>query len=146
MSSTCPICQQEISADMAVCPTCGFRLQGTTQKFEPIPIDLNNPTGKPEPAAEAILKVIRGPQTGVSYELTGKENTVGRSPKCSIFLNDMTVSRQHATITFESGVFVIRDDNSFNGVWINNVNVEAKALAPGDIIQIGAFCLKYEEN
>ncbi len=66
--------------------------------------------------------------------------------ECTIFLNDMTVSRMHATIEPEDGCYVIRDANSFNGVWVNNENVEARTLRPGDFIQIGTFCLQYEEN
>ncbi len=52
----------------------------------------------------------------------------------------------HATIEPEDGGYVIRDANSFNGVWVNNENVEARTLRPGDFIQIGTFCLQYEEN
>ena len=44
------------------------------------------------------------------------------------------------------GGYVIRDANSFNGVWVNNDSVEARALRPGDFIQIGTFCMQYEEN
>ena len=66
--------------------------------------------------------------------------------KRQIFLNDMTVSRMHATIEQENGCYVIRDANSFNGVWVNNDSVEARALRPGDFVQIGTFCMQYEEN
>ena len=58
----------------------------------------------------------------------------------------MTVSRMHATIRREDGCFVIYDENSFNGVWVNNQVVLAKALKSGDFIQIGAFCLMFEEG
>lgn len=57
----------------------------------------------------------------------------------------MTVSRSHAAVEREGDAYVIRDDNSFNGVWINGANVEAKVLVPGDLIQIGSFCLRYDE-
>lgn len=48
--------------------------------------------------ARATLNVVRGPQVGISFALTGEPVTIGRSPQCTIFLNDMTVSRMHATI------------------------------------------------
>ena len=104
-------------------------------------------------AVRASLNVVRGPQVGITFELGSEPLSVGRSPQCSIFLNDMTVSRMHATIEPEAGCYVIRDANSFNGVWVNNENVEArtlrpeaKALRPGDMIQIGTFCMRYEEH
>ena len=52
----------------------------------------------------------------------------------------------HARLHREGSCFVISDENSFNGVWVNNSNVETKALSSGDFIQIGAFCLVYEES
>ena len=59
----------------------------------------------------------------------------------------MTVSRMHATIEQENGCYVIRDANSFNGVWVNNDSVDApRKLCNGDVIQIGAFCLLYQEE
>mgnify|MGYP000203439650 CR=1 FL=1 len=42
--------------------------------------------------------------------------------------------------------YVIRDANSFNGVWVNNESVETRRLVSGDVIQIGAFCLVYKEE
>ena len=134
MSDVCPVCQAPVNPQDVSCPQCGFRLLGATQKFEPLSID------------GAERTAVRGPQAGVVYELTGDDLTIGRSPQCSIFLNDMTVSRMHARLHREGSCFVISDENSFNGVWVNNSNVETKALSSGDFIQIGAFCLVYEES
>lgn len=146
MSEVCPVCSHEVAPGAAVCPTCGFKLIGATQAFSPVTLDAN--PGAPVDAAPttASLNVVRGPQVGIAYTLGPDAMTIGRSPQCSIFLNDMTVSRMHATIEPEAGCYVIRDANSFNGVWVNNENVEARALRPGDYVQIGTFCLQYEEN
>ncbi len=146
MSEVCPVCQATVDDGAAVCPQCGFKLLGATQKFQPVSLDDHVPSSKDEAARRALLRVVRGPQAGVVYELTGDELTVGRNPQCSIFLNDMTVSRMHATIRREDGCFVVHDENSFNGVWVNNQVVQAKALKSGDFIQIGAFCLMFEEG
>lgn len=97
----------------------------------------------PEPPAkrETVLTVIRGPQTGVAFVLEPHTLVVGRDPKCDVFLNDMTVSRDHARIEPEGNAFKIIDDDSYNGVWINNENVNSALLHDGDFIQIGAFGL-----
>ena len=130
-----------------VCPTCGFKLLGATQAMQPLVMSETPAATVEESApARATLNVVRGPQVGISFVLTGEPVTIGRSPQCTIFLNDMTVSRMHATIEQENGCYVIRDANSFNGVWVNNDSVEARALRPGDFIQIGTFCMQYEEN
>ena len=96
---------------------------------------------------QAELRVVRGPQTGVAFQLGDRGLTVGRSPQCDIFLNDMTVSREHAVIEpVDGGGYVIRDENSFNGVWVSNDSIDEHRLASGDIIQIGAFLLLYQEG
>lgn len=146
MSEVCPVCQASVSENDAVCFQCGFKLLGATQKFQPLNLDDHVPSKKDEATFHAVLRVVRGPQAGVVYELTGDELTIGRNPQCSIFLNDMTVSRMHATFRREDGCFVVHDENSFNGVWVNNQIVQVKALKSGDFIQIGAFCLMFEEG
>ncbi|MCI8468930.1 MAG: FHA domain-containing protein [Eggerthellaceae bacterium] len=146
MEETCPVCRAPVAPGEAVCASCGFKLLGTTQRFEPIDLAGDGPApAAPAPAA-AALTVLRGSQAGASYALGDEPVTIGRSPQCTVFLNDMTVSRSHAVVEREGDAYVIRDDNSFNGVWINNANVEAKVLAPGDLIQIGSFCLRYDEG
>lgn len=146
MVQTCPVCRMAVEPNAEACPSCGFQLLGKTQAFKPISLDPAGTAAANGPAAEAVLKVVRGPQTGVAYRLGGDFYSIGRSPRCSIFLNDMTVSREHAVIEREAGCYVISDRNSYNGVWVNNANVEAHTLKPGDFIQIGAFCLLYEEK
>lgn len=103
---------------------------------------IDEPSAPKMPAKrETVLTVIRGPQTGVAFVLEPRTLVVGRDPKCDVFLNDMTVSRDHARIEPEGNAFKIIDDDSYNGVWINNENVNSALLHDGDFIQIGAFGL-----
>ncbi|HIS40787.1 MAG TPA: FHA domain-containing protein [Candidatus Aphodovivens avistercoris] len=146
MQYSCPVCGNAVAPDAGACPHCGFKLQGSTQSFQPIVLSEEGPAAQTQPArTEAVLRVVRGPQTGASFALSGSVLTVGRSPQCDIFLNDMTVSREHARLEAVAGGWRICDTNSFNGVWVANESVEARDLVPGDIIQIGAFCLRYEQ-
>ena len=141
----CPVCGGDVSSDAAACPHCGFRLSGTTQQFRPIQLDaIDVPT--PQGPRKASLFVLRGPQSGLRFLLRTERMTVGRDPECDIFLNDMTVSRVHAEILPVAGGFVICDQNSFNGVWVNNATVDSRRLHPNDIVQIGSFLLMYEEE
>ena len=102
MSTVCPVCSNPIEQDASFCPHCGFKLLGSTQQFKPVL--LADETIEPEvpQTQQAELRVVRGPQTGVAFQLGDRGLTVGRSPQCDIFLNDMTVSRMHATIEQEN--------------------------------------------
>lgn len=148
MEKTCPVCKGTVSTYDTACPSCGFKLHGTTQEFAPVPLPhQTGATPAQEPALKpATLVVLKGPQVGVSIGLSEQAGTltVGRSPKCEVFLNDMTVSRRHAVIEPTPAGWSITDQNSFNGIWINNKNVTSTILKNGDIIQIGAFCLRFE--
>ena len=145
MSDTCPICKNPLEAGAAACPTCGFKLLGSTQSFTPLEFNEKDVVNTaPKPPADAILRVVRGPQIETVFKLGEDTLTVGRSPRCDIFLNDMTVSREHASIAPDNGGYRISDANSYNGVWINNESVETAVLKDKDIIQIGVFCLLYQ--
>lgn len=145
MAQTCPICNGSIPDGAAVCERCGYRLSGSTQSFTPVRVSGEEAFGTTR-SHRYDLRVIRGPQTGIDIDLREGKLCVGRDPQCDIFLNDMTVSRMHATIEVTGEGCVIRDENSFNGVWVNDRTIEACALQPGDVIQIGVFCLIYRER
>lgn len=146
MSIECPVCTNPIDPKASVCPRCGFKLLGSTQQFDPVKVPKDIGDTPQHPLATAVLKVVRGPLTGAVIPLSDKQLSIGRSPQCDIFLNDMTVSREHAHVDSFEGGYRIYDARSFNGVWINNESVESRVLKDGDIIQIGAFCLLYKEE
>ena len=93
-----------------------------------------------------VLSIIKGPQTGNIFELTDYETTIGRDPKNSIFLNDMTVSRSHAKILLKPTGSIIEDLGSLNGTWVDGAIVNSAPLHDGSSVQIGTFTLIYHES
>ncbi len=151
MFQKCPVCNSDIKEVVECCPVCGFHLIGSTQKFSPVKID-NGSIHLAEKAIKAskraCILILSGITKGSTYDLKtdGSETILGRDPKCTIFLNDMTVSRNHASILFEQDEWIIRDNGSYNGVWVNNKNVNSKVLQNGDIIQLGNFSLEFHAS
>jgi pSer/pThr/pTyr-binding forkhead associated (FHA) protein len=68
---------------------------------------------------------------------------VGRGRDCDIFLDDVTVSREHAEIQRGDHGLRIRDAGSLNGTYVNRVRVDAVDLRNGDEIQIGKYRFKF---
>jgi S1-C subfamily serine protease len=68
--------------------------------------------------------------------------SVGRHPECHLRFDpeaDLDVSSRHATITFESGYFVLRDLDSTNGTFVNGGRLNGEhLLADDDLLQFGA--------
>ena len=93
-----------------------------------------------------VLTIIKGPQTGNTFELDEGETTIGRDPANSIFLNDMTVSRAHAKIVPGPAGMVIEDLGSLNGTWVDGAIVNSAPLHDGSSVQIGTFTLIYHES
>jgi pSer/pThr/pTyr-binding forkhead associated (FHA) protein len=72
-----------------------------------------------------------------------RETTIGRSPDCGIFLDDVTVSRKHAVLVERDGGFFIEDQGSLNGTFVNRKRVESAQLDDGDELQIGKYRLTF---
>jgi pSer/pThr/pTyr-binding forkhead associated (FHA) protein len=70
--------------------------------------------------------------------------TIGRSRDSDIFLEDLAVSRLHATIyRDEMGGYLLRDENSANGTSVNGQRVSEVPLQEGDEIQLGQTILAF---
>jgi len=91
----------------------------------------------------AMIFIHRGAQKGSRFLVTPEGVTIGRAPESSIFLNDVTVSRKHASIEKTGTGFTFKDSGSLNGSYVNNESVAEKKLVTGDEIQIGKFHLLF---
>ncbi|GAA1259782.1 MAG: FHA domain-containing protein [Oryzihumus sp.] len=91
----------------------------------------------------ALLVVLRGPNTGARFLLDADEVSSGRHPDSDIFLDDVTVSRKHATFRREGGSFIVRDVGSLNGTYVNRQRIDEVVLHTGDEVQIGKFRLVF---
>lgn len=151
----CPICLCEFQDNIEECPSCGFKFSGSTQKFKPInsqdaqnqmnsTMDRSAKSSAEIHKSSAVLRVVSGPQGEILLPLSKDKITIGRSPNSDIFLNDRTVSRDHAIVSKNGEDYQIVDCDSYNGLWINNQNKSVATLKNDDIIQIGVFFLKFE--
>lgn len=85
-----------------------------------------------------VLTVIQGPDKGRKYELPDNEpQLIGRSSE-ALPLVDNAVSRRHAELTPDDGVWWIRDLHSQNGTYVNGVKIVTRTrLRPGDQVRCG---------
>ena len=88
----------------------------------------------------AYLVVRRGAMEGMQFQLLPTEQTtIGRSSDSKIFLDDVTVSRKHASVALVGSDWMLSDSGSLNGTYVNKHRVTTTALAGGDELQIGKF-------
>ena len=150
----CPECGSEVTPQMKFCAECGTRLvhaQSTVSYAPTFGEEEDEPTAAredaPEGAALIELDQVEGTAGRRMHDIGDKLVTVGRSPESNIFLDDVTVSRQHAQIFRserpEEKGFRIRDAGSLNGTSVTRVRVDSVDLRNGDEIQIGKYRFKF---
>jgi hypothetical protein len=64
---------------------------------------------------------------------------VGRHPNCDVVVDEPSVSRRHAQLTYRDGAWVIQDLASTNGTLVNGERVGRTALRAGDIVTLGSL-------
>ena len=148
------------------CPECGFQNLEAARFCEKcgaplIPDDAGDQTlssllqeideddaSDVEVGVEGTALIVRSGagRPGETYQLVHDRLTIGRSPEADIFLDDVTVSRRHARLIREGRGFVIRDEGSLNGTFVNRRRVDSKMLEDGDEVQIGKYKLTFLER
>ena len=95
---------------------------------------------EPDPQASAIARLEQGySQTGLQGIELLPQMTIGRSRNCNIFLEDLAVSRLHATVReLPDGDYELSDNHSATGTFVNGRSIVQVTLREGDQVQIGS--------
>ena len=144
----CPECGFQNPESAHYCSRCGALLAKgapsaeTTQTFSPEEVgDLEHEDfGLDGPA---LVVRAGGGRAGESFRPTGERTRIGRSPDCEIFLDDVTVSRNHAVLVARDGGYVVEDQGSLNGTFVNRRRIDSAPLEEGDEVQIGKYRMTF---
>jgi hypothetical protein len=145
----CPECGFQNPEAANYCSKCGAPLHAPesgeqTQTFSPEEREeLLEGLGDITVKGPALVVRSGGGRSGESFTPQGERTTIGRSPDCGIFLDDVTVSRKHAELVNRDGRWVIEDGGSLNGTFVNRKRVETAELEDGDEVQIGKYRLTF---
>ncbi len=143
----CPECGFQNLESANYCSRCGALLvsEEVDNPTETISLDELEEEGGDleELGVEGPALVVRsgGGRTGEQFPLERTQTTIGRTPDCDIFLDDVTVSRRHAIVARGAGGFSIEDLGSLNGTFLNRHRIEKADLESGDELQIGKYRL-----
>ncbi len=105
----------------------------------PLPV----PTRPVQPATSLLIDR----QSGRTYTVSAPSCIIGRGrTRGGVLLRDPNVSRRHAEITYQDGVWRICDLNSTNGTLVNDVDIDECILRDGDLITLGLVNLEFRES
>jgi len=146
----CPECGFVNAEGANYCQKCGAFL-GESKKGDTTEVYQVDETGEIRPVDleevthEGATLVIRsgGGRSGEAFNIGGERLTIGRSPEAEIFLDDVTVSRDHAQLVRRSGDWFLDDSGSLNGTYVNRRRIDSHRLEDGDELQIGKYKLTY---
>jgi pSer/pThr/pTyr-binding forkhead associated (FHA) protein len=123
-------------ADAAESSTATYRIDETG---ELVPVEIEDVVRQ----GAALVVRAGGGRVGESFPLDGERMTIGRRPDSDVFLDDVTVSRDHALIVRRSGEYHLDDLGSLNGTYVNRRRIESHHLADGDELQVGKYKLTF---
>ncbi len=152
MAQHCPECGMQNDDGANYCQRCGAFLGSA----EPTPgattatYRVDEAGDVEEVKLEEVVErgaalVIRtgGGRAGESFPLEAERLTVGRRPDSDIFLDDVTVSRDHAVLVRRGSDYYLDDLGSLNGTYVNRRRIESHRLSDGDELQVGKYKLAY---
>jgi pSer/pThr/pTyr-binding forkhead associated (FHA) protein len=149
----CPECGFQNLEAAQYCEKCGALLipdEGGQSTVPIVPGDTEEDVtaALTEIGVEGTAIVVRsgGGRAGEAYTVERDRLSIGRSPECDIFLDDVTVSRKHALLLRREDGYWIEDQGSLNGTYVNRRRVDASTLEDGDEVQIGKYKLTFLER
>lgn len=99
---------------------------------------------QPGTTAELVMQTVQGVHT---FPLDTNLLTIGRGLNNDIVLEDPRISRQHAQIRFKSRRFLIADQGSTNGTYVNGTPVTTEqVLRSGDIVSLGGLEMVFQQR
>jgi len=127
----------DLQAPAAESSTATYRID---EAGELVPVELDDLV-----AQEGAALVVRagGGRVGESFALDSERMTIGRRPESDVFLDDVTVSRDHALIVRRGGDVFLDDLGSLNGTYVNRRRIDSQLLEDGDELQVGKYKLTF---
>jgi len=95
------------------------------------------------PRPHLLLKL--GDNTLGRYTIKFNKLTIGRVPDNDVVIDNLAVSRHHAIVTEEHGIYYVEDQQSVNGTFVNGVRITRQEVKHNDEILIGKHKLIFQE-
>ncbi|MEY4371588.1 MAG: hypothetical protein RL219_357 [Actinomycetota bacterium] len=136
----CNGCGHRNPPSSAFCSACGAVLDATGEHTASLSRVPSEPAASRGGGPGAAVLVVRGgDQDGLRFPLSDRLTSLGRSVENDISLDDITVSRRHAVLEHTPDGYVVHDNGSLNGTYVNQRRITTGVIEHGDELQIGKF-------
>jgi pSer/pThr/pTyr-binding forkhead associated (FHA) protein len=80
------------------------------------------------------------------FPIVAVRTTIGRDPGCDVVIDNVGISRLHASIEVVGDSFVLRDCGSENGLTLNGEACREGRLVHGDVLGLNKFLLRFSNQ
>ncbi|MEL6179086.1 MAG: GGDEF domain-containing protein [Myxococcota bacterium] len=87
--------------------------------------------------------VINGLDLGKRYTIAQTSVLIGRSSKTDIRIDEDSISRHHALLINDGSHVILRDLDSTNGTYVNDLQIKERVLNDSDQIRVGRTIFKF---
>jgi pSer/pThr/pTyr-binding forkhead associated (FHA) protein len=137
----CQKCGAFIGEPEAAAPESSTATYRIDETGELVPVEIEDVVA--QGGGAALIVRAGGGRVGESFPLDRDRMTIGRRPDSDVFLDDVTVSRDHALVVRRGDEFHLDDLGSLNGTYVNRRRIESHHLADGDELQVGKYKLTF---
>jgi DNA-binding NtrC family response regulator len=92
---------------------------------------------------EYSLVLLSGPQSGQSFPI-GQSLRIGKAPDNDVVIDHPTVSRNHLTVRRQGDAFLVQDQGSTNGTFIDGAQIKEGFLRAGALLEVGDVQLRFQ--
>jgi pSer/pThr/pTyr-binding forkhead associated (FHA) protein len=86
----------------------------------------------------SLVVLTAGKAQGQRLPITLSQFTIGRDPQCNLRPASAVISKRHCAILIREGKVFLRDFDSTNGTFVNDVQIKGEApLKNDDVLKVG---------
>jgi pSer/pThr/pTyr-binding forkhead associated (FHA) protein len=90
-----------------------------------------------------VLIAVEGELEGGVFGVPEGESRLGRAEGCEVRLASEWISREHARVKFQDGLFVIAPLSDKNPTFVNDERTEGTELKDGDFVRLGRTTFRF---
>src|SRR5271157_4657756 len=110
--------------------------------FQETFMDEENSTSKASPFEQSVFLIVNRQMIPLEKPVI----RIGRQLENDIVLHEEFVSRFHAEIHFEEGKYVLQDNGSTSGTFVNGRKIDRCVLNSGDLISVATIQMMFVNN
>jgi pSer/pThr/pTyr-binding forkhead associated (FHA) protein len=137
--------ESQVSKPAGPHPPARSKVEGEYSRQNTDVYELGSARSQSQAQQGGRLVCVAGLDSGREYAVDQREMTIGRAPGCSVILTDASVSREHGRLLRDGDAYIVVDQRSANGTFLNGQRIDRGRLRSGDEVGFGNTRFRFLE-